>query len=113
MRSSTLGAFAGALIFAVPPCVYVPAEPAPPYPYAEPVPVAPPPGPRRLCGWGWHWVHAHHDRSGHWVPGHCVRNWVGTPHREEPSPEAPLPSPPPADPPNPPPDAPLSNPGSR
>jgi len=57
MRFSTLGAFAGALIFALPSCVYVPAEPAPPYPYAEPVWVAPPPGPRRLCGWGWHWVH--------------------------------------------------------
>jgi hypothetical protein len=89
MRSSAFGVFGAALIGALSSCVYVPPEPAPPYPYVEPVPLAlPPPGPSRLCGRGWHWVHGHHTRSGRWVPGHCVRNWVSPPRSKEEAPPA-------------------------
>jgi len=82
MRSSVFGVLGAALIGALPSCVYVPPEPAPPYPYVEPVPLAQP-GPPRLCGRGWHWVRGHHDRSERWIAGHCVRNWMSPARSKE------------------------------
>jgi hypothetical protein len=90
-RWSVFGVFGAALIGALSSCVYVPPEPAPLYPYFEPVPLAlPPPGPHRVCRRGWHWIGGHHTRSGRWVPGHCVRNWVRPPRSQrEPRPYTP------------------------
>src|ERR1051325_728187 len=101
MRSRGGGGFWAALVFGLFSCVYVPPEPAPPFAYAAPVPAGPPlPPPRRLCGSAWHWVRGHHDQSGRWVSGHCVRNSVSPHHphhrtEEPPPPAEPPPGPPP------------------